>query len=122
MPTIVHFDIPSEDVTRAKEFYESLFGWRIFGPPGMPDYYFIETADLKGNQGVGGGLGRRGSPDQRITLYIGVDDIEHYSRMVESLGGRVVQEKLPVPGWGFLAVCADTEGNLFGLWQDNLIK
>lgn len=122
MPTIVHFDIASEDVARAKEFYKSLFGWKMVGPPGMLDYYLIETADLKSNQGVGGGLGRRSSPEQKITIYIGVDDIEHYSKMVESLGGKVMQEKLPVPGWGYLAVCADTEGNLFGLWQDNTVE
>jgi predicted enzyme related to lactoylglutathione lyase len=22
-------------------------------------------------------------------------------------------------GWGYLAVCLDTEGNTFGLWQDD---
>lgn len=118
MPTMVHFDIASEDVARAKEFYESLFGWKMLGPPGMTDYFLVETSDLNGNHGVGGGLGRRGSPEQRITLYIGVDEIDKYCRMVESLGGKVVQEKLPVPGWGYLAVCQDTEGNMFGLWQD----
>jgi len=43
MPTIVHFDIASENPQRAKQFYESLFGWKIEGPPGMPDYYLIQT-------------------------------------------------------------------------------
>jgi predicted enzyme related to lactoylglutathione lyase len=119
MPTIVHFDIASDDPQRAKKFYESLFGWNMQGPPGMTDYYLIETADLNGNPGVGGGLGKRGDPSQKITSYIGVTDVEEYSRKVEELGGKVVQPKMPVPGWGYLAVCRDPEGNTFGLWQDD---
>ena len=119
MPTIVHFDIASDDPPRAKKFYESLFGWKMQGPPGMTDYYLFETQDPKGNKGAGGGLGKRGDPSQRITTYIGVDNIDAYSKQVGALGGKVVQPKMTVPGFGYLAVCVDTEGNTFGLWQED---
>lgn len=119
MPTIVHFDIASDDPERAKGFYEGLFGWKIESPPGMTDYYLIETKDLKGERGVGGGLGKRGEPGQRITSYIGIDSIEEYTVKVEKLGGKVIQSKMTVPGWGYLAICFDTEDNMFGLWQDD---
>jgi uncharacterized protein len=119
MPTIVHFDIAADDPQRARQFYESLFGWKMAGPPGMTDYYLIETQDPEGKKGVGGGLGKRGEPSQRITAYIGIDDIDKYSRKVEELGGKVVTPKMTVPGWGYLATCVDTEGNTFGLWQDD---
>jgi predicted enzyme related to lactoylglutathione lyase len=119
MPTIVHFDIATDDPQRGKKFYESLFGWKMEGPPGMTDYYLFNTEDLDGNKGVGGGLGKRGDSSQRITAYIGVDKIDEYSQKVAELGGKVVQPKMPVPGWGYLAVCMDTEGNTFGLWQDD---
>ncbi len=29
MPTIVHFDIPTDDVEKAKTFHSNLFGWKI---------------------------------------------------------------------------------------------
>ncbi len=29
MPTIVHFEIPSDDIERSKKFYNELFGWKI---------------------------------------------------------------------------------------------
>ena len=119
MPTIVHFDIATDNPQRAKEFYGALFGWKIESPPGMTDYYFIETEDLAGNQGVGGGLGKRGDPAQRITSYIGVDNIDVYIKKVTELGGKVIQPKMPVPGWGYLATCMDTEGNTFGIWQED---
>ena len=35
MPTIVHFEIPADDVDRAKKFYSNLFGWKIEKVPGM---------------------------------------------------------------------------------------
>jgi predicted enzyme related to lactoylglutathione lyase len=88
-------------------------------PPGMTDYYLIETKDLNGATGVGGGLGKRGEPRQRITAYIGVDSVDEYTAKVLNLGGKVVQEKMTVPGWGYLAMCLDTEDNMFGLWQDD---
>lgn len=119
MPTIVHFDIGSDDPERAREFYEALFGWKMEKPPGMADYYLIETRDLEGKPGVGGGLGKRGEPGQRITSYIGVSSIDEYVAKVESLGGKVVMPRMAVPGWGYLAICFDTEDNMFGLWQED---
>jgi len=119
MPTIVHFDIATDDPQRAKKFYEGLFDWKMESPPGMTDYYLIETKGLNGKQGVGGGLGKRGEPGQRITSYIGVSSVDEYIAKVEKLGGKVIQSKMTVLGWGYLAICFDTEDNMFGLWQED---
>ncbi|MDD4877214.1 MAG: VOC family protein [Dehalococcoidales bacterium] len=119
MPTIVHFDIAADDTERAKKFYEALFDWKIEGPPGMTDYYLIETSGLDGERGIGGGLGKKGEPNQKITSYIGVDSVDVYASKIEQLGGKVVQSKIAVPGWGYMAICIDTENNIFGLWQED---
>ena len=37
MPTIVHFEIPTDDSERAKKFYTDLFGWKIEKWPGTDD-------------------------------------------------------------------------------------
>jgi predicted enzyme related to lactoylglutathione lyase len=29
MPTIVHFEMPADDIERSKKFYTDLFGWKI---------------------------------------------------------------------------------------------
>lgn len=29
MPTIVHFEIPSDNVEKTRKFYSELFGWNI---------------------------------------------------------------------------------------------
>ncbi len=119
MPTIVHFDVPADDVERARKFYAELFDWKFFAPPGFPDFYLVETTDQDGRSSLGGGLGKRGSPDQGIMNYIGVPSIEEYGERIRLLGGRVLVPKMTVPGFGFMAVCTDTEGNRFGLWQED---
>lgn len=119
MPTIVHFDLPADDVERARTFYTGLFDWKFIAPPGFSDYYLFETLDLEGKPSLGGGLGKRGSPDQRIMNYFGVFSIEQYCEKVQRLGGRVIVPKMIVPMFGYMAVCTDTEGNQFGLWQDD---
>ncbi|MBN1455621.1 MAG: VOC family protein [Methanomicrobia archaeon] len=119
MPTIVHFDIPAEDLERARRFYEHVFGWKIEQPPGPIPYYLIETTDLAGNPGVGGGMGPRQQPDEQIKQFIGVESIAAYIEKVEALGGSLVAPRMAVPGWGYLAICRDTEQNLFGLWEED---
>jgi uncharacterized protein len=118
MPTIVHFDIPADNLERAKNFYAKLFGWKFQRPLEEMEYYLMETEDLDGKPGPGGGLGKRGTADQRIVNYIGVISIDEYLSKVQELGGKVLMPKSEVPGWGFLAICMDTENNTFGLWED----
>jgi predicted enzyme related to lactoylglutathione lyase len=37
---------------------------------------------------------------------------------VQELGGEA-GEPLPVPSMGWFSICKDTEGNEFGLWQND---
>jgi predicted enzyme related to lactoylglutathione lyase len=117
MPAIVHFDVPTDDVERAKKFYSTLFGWQFQSFPEM-QYNLFTTTNLDGTPGVGGGMGKRMDSSQRIMNYFGVPSIDAAMNQVKSLGGKVLSEKMVVPGMGFLATCMDTEGNLFGLWEE----
>ncbi len=119
MPTIVHFDVPADDPERAKNFYIELFGWKFQKPIEGMEYYLVETEDLEGKPGPEGGLGKREAADQRIMNYIGVTSVEEYLAKVEKLGGKVIMPKTVVPGWGYLAICIDTENNTFGLWEND---
>jgi uncharacterized protein len=125
MPTIVHFEIPSDNVERSKKFYSDLFGWNIEKVPAekLPEgveYWGITTRDHEGNNAVNGGMMKRAMPEQQgITNYIDVKSVEEYSAKVEKLGGKVKMPKMAVPSMGYLAVCSDTENNTFGLWQSD---
>jgi uncharacterized protein len=122
MPTIVHFEIPSDDIERANKFYNGLFGWKIEKFPGMTpigEYRTVTTTDDKGNKAIGGGMMNRMYPEQQIRNYIGVKSVDEYSSKVEKMGGKVVAPKHAVPGMGYLAICLDTENNSFAIWESN---
>jgi predicted enzyme related to lactoylglutathione lyase len=114
--TIVHFEIPADDVERAKAFYGGLFGWEFSTPRGFPDYWTFLTGDPETD--AGGGLMARQSPDQvGLITYFGVESIDDTTARVRELGGTVVVPKQEVPGMGWLATYLDPEGNLFAVWQ-----
>lgn len=127
MPTIVHFQIPTDDIERSKKFYNELFGWKFdkfpssSGSDNMPEemeYWMISTTDYKGNQGlVGGMMKRQSSQQQGIANYFDVKSVQEYSAKVEQLGGKVTTQKTAVPGMGYFAVCTDTENNTFGIFE-----
>ena len=109
MPTIVHFEIPSDNVEKTRKFYSELFGWNIekwTGAESMPEgmeYWTVITTDDKGSKAIGGGLMKRQNPQQQgITNYIDVSSVDEYASKVERLGGKVVAPKMPVKGMGIL--------------------
>ena len=121
--TVVHFEIPADDVDRARKFYSTLFGWNIERAEvkvngDTMDYWMISTSgDSTEKSSLGGGLMKRKDPQQPNLNYIGVPSIDEYSKKVEDLGGRVLMPKTKVEGYGFFAVCLDTENNSFALWE-----
>ena len=120
MPTIVHFDIPSDNIERAKKFYSDLFGWKMdkwSGSSEGMEYWLISTVDDKGNKVLGGGMMKRQSPQQEGINYFDVKSVQESSAKVEQLGGKVVMPKSPVPGVGYMAVCKDSENNGFGIFE-----
>jgi uncharacterized protein len=117
---LVWFDIPADNLDRAKRFYNVLFGWKIAPFPGMHDpeaqnYLHIETGGDEATPD--GGLIPRKQPEERITQYIGVASVAESAAKVEKLGGRIHTPKTAVPQMGYFAVCQDTENNTFGLWE-----
>jgi predicted enzyme related to lactoylglutathione lyase len=122
-PTVVHFEIPADDVERGRKFYSSLFGWKIERADvkvdgDAMDYWMISTSgDSNDKTSLGGGLMKRKDPQQPNLNYIGVPSIDEYSKKVEDLGGSVLMPKTKVEGIGFFVVCTDTEKNSFALWE-----
>ncbi|HEY7748731.1 MAG TPA: VOC family protein [Aestuariivirgaceae bacterium] len=114
--TIIHFEIPADDVQRAKRFYQKAFGWKISDPWKM-NYFFVETKK-KGEEGINGGLMQRKMPDQPFMNYLAVASIDASCRKVEKAGGEVVMPKTEIaPNMGWIAAFKDTEGNIMGFHE-----
>src|SRR5689334_12610612 len=121
MPTVQHFEIAADDVQRAQEFYKKVFGWTMqrMSNPVRPeeDYWTFETKDDDGNQGLSGGMMKRQSPQQTVTNYVSVLSIDEYSLKINQSGGKIIIPKTKLPDMGFIAVCLDSENNMFGLFE-----
>ncbi len=115
--TIVHFEIPADDIERAKTFYSKLFGWQFSTPPGFDNYWVFETGEP--TQDAGGGILSRETAGQGIVHYIQVESVDKYVTKAQELGAHVIYPRSPVPGMGWFAQLLDTEGNCFAIWESD---
>ena len=116
MLRVVHFELPADDPERAVSFYEQAFGWTVQKWDGPIDYWLVMTGE-EGVPGIDGAIARR-EDGATTTNTIDVPSVHEYVAKIVSAGGRVVTPKHEIPGVGFMAYCADTEGNLFGIMED----
>ena len=126
MANIVYFEIPADDVDRAKRFYHSLLGWKI-EPTKVPipemtsmQYQDIITGETKetpmgGTLNVGGMYKRQ--MNEPIVNYVMVDDIDEKIAMVEKLGGKIAVPKRELESVGQFVIIQDTEGNVIALFK-----
>ncbi len=110
---IVHAEIRSTDPDATRAFFGGLFGWTYPQEGAFPGYTFVDT-------GVPDSLYTAISPLQGdgdlVTFFVGVEDIDATLAQAAELGGRVVQERVDVPGVSF-ALIADPQGHIVGLAQ-----
>jgi predicted enzyme related to lactoylglutathione lyase len=122
MDKVVHFEIPTDDLSRAKEFYGSVFGWELQTMEEM-DYTIVRTTPVDQSQlptepgAINGGMMRRSAETPSPVLTIGVDSVDDSLKQIEAAGGAVVRPKTEIPGMGSFAYAKDTEGNVIGVWE-----
>ena len=111
---IVHFELPAVDPDRAQRFWGSLWGWE-FADSGMPgiDYRMARLDDT-----LGAAISKSEKPQGYPNVYFDTDDIDATLAKVRELGGQA-EDKAPVPAMGWFSLCKDTEGTVFGLWQND---
>lgn len=121
--SVVHFEIPVDDVERAGEFYRKVFDWEISSMPGMG--YTLLSTTATGEDGrpsepgaINGGMMRRTGELTAPILTIAVEDIDATLEQLASLGGSTVRGREPVGDMGFAAYFTDSEGNVVGLWEN----
>lgn len=124
MNSVVHFEIPVDELERAQEFYTRAFGWTMRRLVEL-DYIAITTSStedgLTARRGsINGGMQKRGNGIEHPVITIRVEDIDTSLSKIESLGGATFIPKTKISDMGFSAYFKDTEGNVLGLWQDSV--
>ncbi|MBM4270621.1 MAG: VOC family protein [Deltaproteobacteria bacterium] len=114
MPRVVHFDLSADDPDRAIKFYQSVFGWKIEKWKGPTDYWLVSTGDAD-ELGIDGSIVKRTDPARTTANIIHVPSVDEYAELVKKHGGGIIEPKKELPGIGYLIMCRDTEGNVFGI-------
>lgn len=134
----VHFEIHAEDPERAAKFYTHVFGWDIkrWDSTAM-EYWVVVTgkaaegdpSNSSGHDkwpGIDGGLLRRRGPapasDAPVSAYVctmTVANFDETSAKILEEGGVIAFPKFELAGLGWLGYFKDTEGNIFGVMEEN---
>jgi predicted enzyme related to lactoylglutathione lyase len=118
MPRITHFDLYADDPERAVAFYEKALGWKFEKWDGPMEYWLVNTGP-DDEPGIHGGLSRRDDPATTTVNTISVSSLDEYTKKIEATGGTITAPKSAIPGVGWFAMARDTEGNEFGLMEDD---
>jgi uncharacterized protein len=127
MDQVVHFEIPVDDVERARRFYGTVFEWGIV-PMDEVDYTLVLTTPVneKGPMenrtpiepgAINGGLMHRSSDTPAPVVTIQVDSIDESLKKIEAEGGSVVKPRTSMGELGAYAYSKDSEGNVIGLFE-----
>jgi len=96
MLRVTHFDISADDPERAII---------MTGPEDQP--------------GIDGGLMKREQPGAFTTNTIDVPSVDEFMSKITEAGGKIITPKQSIPGAGYFASCQDTEGNTFGIMEED---
>jgi len=110
----VWFEHVSHDVSGARRFYDTLFGWNSDGVPvGGSTYHMI----MNGADGIGGyRQAMPGAPNHWLG-YLSVADVDTTAARAQAAGARVLMPPTDFGPVGRAATLADPTGGVFAIWK-----
>ena len=118
------FEIYVQDMARAQKFYEAVLGVKMADLPSpigddfemkmftAPDENAMERAGSTGALCKMGGMPSGGNS---TLVYFMCEDTSVEEGRVEGAGGGIFKSKFPIGPHGFISLCTDPDGNMFGL-------
>jgi predicted enzyme related to lactoylglutathione lyase len=111
------FELPVDDLRRAKEFYETVLGSRLGEETDVGDRRYRMIPGDEG--GVAGAIveGDAYTPsrDGALLFLDAGDELAAAVGRVETAGGRVLTPRFEMGDWGVAAFIVDSEGNRIAL-------
>ncbi len=123
MNAIGWFDIYVDQLDRAVAFYETVFGCTLeaIGDPTGESRMMSFPNDMSA-YGAGGALTKSPHVAPGIggtVVYFNSEDCAVQEARVAGAGGKVVRPKFSIGDFGWVTLCMDTEGNMFGISSMN---
>lgn len=96
----MYFEIPADNIERAKKFYEKIFDWKIKKYDKDGEYWSVITTEVgdddqtpKEPGAINGGLVKRDMPNEPFINYITVGSIDKICNIIEKNGGTIIVPK-----------------------------
>jgi predicted enzyme related to lactoylglutathione lyase len=114
------FEIYVQDMGRAKAFYQTVLRLvleKLEDPSGSSEMWAFSMSPEPRPGATGALVKMKDMPSggNSVLVYFSCADCGAEAGRVTGAGGKLVQPKMPIGPYGFIALAADTEGNMFGL-------
>jgi len=114
----IHVELQTQGLGQAKEFYGSLFDWKL------ENYPMQDSAEpyigVSVGEGTGGGMTAQLAPQAPSAWmpYVEVNNVDEFTDKALKLGAKLIREKTEVPEMGWFSIICDPSGATLGLWQN----
>lgn len=114
---VVWFEIYVDDMDRARSFYESVLKVELSELPAgdLKMFTFPMKSDCGGSAGALAHHPEVKAGGNSTMVYFSCEDCAIEEGRVAGAGGELVQPKMSIGEFGFVAHARDTEGNMIGL-------
>ncbi|NMN97377.1 VOC family protein [Antrihabitans stalactiti] len=109
-------DCQVDDTSKAREFYNALFGWDIQDGPDDAGGYLMALKGGKPAAGIGPKMSDEPMPSA-WTTYFAADSADDVAGKVAAAGGTNFMPPFDVLDVGRMFVAADPTGGVFGVWE-----
>ena len=111
------FEIYVQDMQRAKTFYEAVFAVQLtrLESPDLEMWAFPMSENGSGASGALVKMSGCPSGGNSTLVYFTCADCAVEAKRASGNGGQTFKEKFSIGPYGFIALVADTEGNMIGL-------
>lgn len=122
------FEIYVQDIEKSRKFYETVLGTAMVDLPtpgeeeGLNMVAFAMGDETMSQTGASGALCQmEGMPsgNNSTIVYFITEDCSVEEGRVEGAGGKVFKPKMSIGEHGFISLCTDPDGNMFGLHSMN---
>lgn len=128
MNSVSWFNIPSDNLERAVNFYRDVFGWNpqplTKEAVAANDFHTVLTGESddsnwpKAPGVINGCIVKKEMGIPHATILIVVDDLDQAERRLSAAGGQVISERIHINGVnGELFLAKDTEGNVIEVFR-----
>jgi len=111
-------ELSTPDASRAKTFYEALFGWKLEPGQGKDAGYLHIRNGQKFIGGVPPAHQRSASAPPHWLIYLASADVDKTFHRAQDMHARTVLRPMDFEGVGRVAMLADPQGAVFALYQE----